>query len=150
LCPFPTVCVVTGTFYGPAVQEEYSVTGFQHTTDADLFIFVTYEIAHYKMTAVSLAEAKVSASPSTPVDKYITTSNTIVLSAAVVNDMWDGTLTGYATNVGGVGDGYEMKDVNVDGCTGIPPANCCPHRTALIRATQGNTIGMAYYWLCHT
>ena len=111
-----SACHVAATMYGQHLNGEYTVVGRPHCSDPNLHIFVTHDDKYYKMTAVSLANAKASAKPSTPVDKYIESApNSIkVNDGDTLCKMWDG--DGYGTKTSTNGDGYELKDVIVSGC----------------------------------
>ena len=99
--------------HGPHLNEDYSVVGRPYCSDPSLYIFVVHDDKYYKMTAVSVGNAKASTKPSTPVDKYIESSNTIdVDDSATVCKMWDG--DGYTTKTS-TGNAYELKDVRVSG-----------------------------------
>lgn len=117
---FFSVASVTGTLYGVAMTNEYEVTAYRHALNASLFIFIAYDDVHYKMTAVDLRSI-----PSSPTDKYVTTSENIVLDASVVSAMWDGTYSGYTTTTGSWdGRKYEVKNVAVHGCSSTTGL-CC-------------------------
>jgi hypothetical protein len=73
------------------------------------------------MTGVSLADARRSSSPASPVDKYVTTGDTLTLNSGLVTALWDNTLDGYTTEKGkDDGSGYQVKDV-VAKCEEAPP-----------------------------
>ena len=110
---------MTGTVHGSSMGgNEYDTTAFQHCVEEDLYIFVAYDDGHFKMTGVTLEDAMASTSPSSHIDRYITTSEeNIDLDATIVCSMWDGTLSGYTTNQGS-GSDYEVYNVAVSACTG--------------------------------
>ena len=112
----PKCVVVTVIFHGKWVGIEYGpLTGHHHVSISDLFIFIVHDNGHYKMTAVTLVDAQASTTPSTPTDRYISSSPVISLDTTTVSAMWDGTLPGYTTIFLSDGRGYELKDVEV-GC----------------------------------
>ena len=101
--------------HGKYFDDDFNVVGRPYCSDPNVYIFVIYEHVYYKMTAVSLDNAKASTEPSTPVDKYIESSNKIDMDdSATLCKMWDG--DGYETKTQYYGDGYELKDVTVSGC----------------------------------
>ena len=114
------VTVVTGTMHGTSMNGEYGpLTAYPHVSISDLFIFVKYD-EHYKMTAVTILDAQSSTTPSSPIDKYISSSSVISLDTTTVSAMWDNTLSGYTTRNG---NGYDVKDVSVH-CTGMHVCIC--------------------------
>ena len=109
--------VVRGTMYGPNMRSnQYVQLGRPHCSNPNLYIFVAYDDKYYKMTAVSVENAKASTKPSTPVDKYITAARNSINSddSAILCKMWDG--DGYSTITPTKTNGYELKDVTVTGC----------------------------------
>ena len=104
-------CAVSGTMYGPYMSgKEYSATAYPHDSESGLYIFITQTPGAYKMTGVSLSDARRSSSPASPVDKYVRTGDTLTLNSGLVTQLWDGTLDGYRTEKGS-GFGYQVKDV---------------------------------------
>ena len=106
-------------------KKKYDLEGHQHCSDPNLYIFVVYDGDYYKMTAVTLSDARASSKPPTPIDKHIRArkNNVNVTDDSEVCKMWDG--SGHATKLGdtikvlGTGIGlfdYELKNVKVTGC----------------------------------
>ena len=105
-------CTVTGTMHGSAVNGDHPVQA-RFCAKSNMYVFVAYDDIHYKMTAVSLEQAKASSTPSSA-DKFITSPrNGIKTDAAAdtVCNMWEG--DGYDTKAGG---GYDLKNVQVLRC----------------------------------
>ena len=102
--------------HGPGVNDgntDIHVLGRPHCSDPNLYIFVAYHDTGYKMTAVSLDNAKASTEPSTHVDKFIESSSDDILVYDKWCEMWDG--NGHTAEAQ-ASDRYELKDVRVSGC----------------------------------
>ena len=112
-------CAVSGTMYGPYMSgKEHSATAYPHDLESGLYIFITQTPgtagkSSFRMTGVSLSDARRSSSPASPVDKYVTTGDTLTLNSGLVTALWDGTLDGYRTTKG-AGYGYQVKGVVVE------------------------------------
>ena len=104
-------CTVTATMHGSAVNGDHPVQA-RFCAKSNIYVFVTHDDIHYKMTAVSLEQAKASSTPSSA-DKFITAPNGSINIDAVgtLCNMWEG--YGYATQAGG---GYDVKNVQVTAC----------------------------------
>ena len=91
------------------------VVGRPHCSDPNLYIFVTYFDDGYKMTAVSLDNARASTEPSTPDDKFLQySSNTISMD---VDDKWCDVWDGDGFDTRRIGSTvYDLKNVKVSGC----------------------------------
>ena len=65
----------------------------------NMYIFVTYDDKYYKMTAVSLADARGSSKPPTPVDKNIRAKegSIDIDNGLTVCKMWNGMYDGCET-----------------------------------------------------
>ena len=129
LCKGST-CHVVGTMHGKHVTHEYNVVGRPYCSDPNVYIFVAQEGDIYKMTAVSLDIAKASTEPSTPVDRYVQSSQNIdVDNRATLCKMWDG--DSYTTRPYSE---YDLKDLTVSGCglyMYICPYMCATHEVPL-------------------
>ena len=113
---FPACHIVRGTMHGSHLgNNQFTLLGRPHCSDPHLYIFVAYHDKYYKMTAVSVENAKASTKPSTPVDSYIQAARNSINSDddATLCKMWDG--DGYST-LTLQSDGYELKDVTVTAC----------------------------------
>lgn len=77
-----------------------------------MYVFVLYDGFFYKMTGVSLEQAKVSTAPSS-VDKYVQAApdSVDVEDSVAVCNMWDG--NGYVTKSI---SGYDLKMVKITAC----------------------------------
>ena len=103
--------------YGIHIGDYSSVLAFQHCSIPSLYIFVVYDDAYYKMTAVTIADAAASSTPATPVDKNIQAQpgSIDVSDKTTVCNMWEG--RGYDTaTTPSEGKSYDVKDVKVTGC----------------------------------
>ena len=121
-----SACRVAGTMHGKYLNKDFNVVGRPYCSDPNVYIFVVREQHFYKMTAVSLDNAKASTEPSTPVDKYIQSSKIIdVDDSATLCKMWDG--DGYTTKTNYYGNGYELKDVTVSGSGCGLYIHICPY-----------------------
>ena len=100
-------CSVTATFHGPYVFGEHEVTG-QYCESENEYVFVVYDGNHYKLTAVSLEDAKASNAPTTSKDKYYSAAkgSVDVEDTATVCNIWVG--EGYKVETA---SGYELKNV---------------------------------------
>ena len=105
------VCTLRATMHGSSVSGEHPVQA-RFCAKSNMYVFVAYDDIHYKMTAVSLEQAKASSTPSSA-DKFITAPNGSINIDAVgtLCNMWEG--YGYATQAGG---GYDVKNVQVTAC----------------------------------
>ena len=108
------ICTVTGIMHGPSIgfdQVMYPVQGL-FCVKPNIYIFVIYDHEFYKMTAVSLEQAKAMKAPAS-VDKYIQAKAGTydIKDYATVCNMWEG--NGYNTQSG---TGYNLRDIKVAGC----------------------------------
>ena len=107
----------------PTFDSEKAVTAFEHASITNLFIFVAYDDAYYKLVAVTLAAAQDSPAPATSVNKYIASPpGNITLNASTASAMWDGTLAGFITTPLPE-NGYALKNVRAESCSSL----CSPN-----------------------
>ena len=107
------VCAVKATLHGPYVTKSdgFPVNG-HFCSKSNVYVFVAREGQYYKMTAVSLEQAKASTAPAS-VGKYIgpEKGNLDTTQLITVCNMWEG--DGFKTvSI----DGYKLKDVKVTEC----------------------------------
>lgn len=77
------------------------------------YTFADYNDKYVKMTQVDITDAMASATPASPVDKYIEVKPAPALNNEIVNEMWNGRWTGGGPLKSVSGDGYEVQDVEV-------------------------------------
>ena len=113
-----TECTLRGTLTGPYVAGGGEVEATAHYCEkAGMYIFIGHDSSHFKMTGVSLEDAKASSTPKSPIDKYFTLPKTSLdmKDPAKVCDLWS-----HKETKGGhsAGIGYEVKNVQVT-CGGL-------------------------------
>ena len=120
-------CTGTGVMYGTSITGEFAATGYQLPSDSTKMIFIFYDKGtYYKLTSVTISDALVSATPTSPTDKYVTMSELTTLDAETVEKLWDGTYPDKKTRERARGTGYEVKTVSVDCCDSCPANSISP------------------------
>jgi hypothetical protein len=124
--------------YGNAINADIAATGYADNTVTNFIIFIIRQGLHYKMSGVTFTDALISTTPSSPIDRYMTTDDNIVLDVTTVNNMWKKTLLGYTTyNING-SNGYEVKDVKFDCCSKCPENSISPVASTSLTACGCN------------